>query len=539
MRRLVLLAVTMLPLVPACGGTPSSTDAGNTDAQRETDAAARACFTDPDCDDGIWCNGVESCVEGLCSRTARTCDDGIACTRDFCNENMHACIAQAPDEDGDGFGDATCVDASGTHLGGDCDDGDPNVYPGNPEICDAFDQDCDPTTIGGGDTDHDGAVPIACCNPLPSGGTSCGRDCDDTNPSISQLATEICDTIDNDCDTNVDENVQLESWPDLDGDGYGDASATPDTVCIVPSSRANQGGDCDDHDRLVHASGDEICNGHDDDCDGTVDESSDASCTRGATTGECVSGRCVTVACDASHYDCNDDDSDGCEAALCSGSTTCGSCGRACPMDFETCFGGFCPGAYSTLNMAGFLHDVTGAPVAGATITSIDLCPVVTAVTRADGSYTLGPMLRSPSMVRIEAPGYPTHVQPANTSGDAYGPILTQALLDAWTADPDRAASPAPNRAIFVSVGSFGSVLNDGFLGAPSFALGSNLLGASMGGGVDRTVFFDAVPGRMTIGGSSSDGSGCFTNCSSTLEILLEAGHVTYVGPFFCSTACA
>ncbi|MFO0685499.1 MAG: MopE-related protein [Sandaracinus sp.] len=539
MRRLALaLSAAMLSFVPACGGTPAPADAGHDDATAETDAAARACFSDPDCDDGIWCNGVESCTGGRCTRVARDCDDAIACTRDICNENVHACVSKAADEDGDGFGDVTCLDDAGTPLGGDCDDTDPTIYPGNPEICDAIDQDCDPTTLGGGDTDHDGAVPITCCNPLPGGGTSCGRDCDDTNPSISQLATEICDGIDNDCDTNVDEHVLQESWPDLDGDGYGDRSATPDIVCIVPSSRANQGGDCDDTDRLVHASGLEVCNGHDDDCDGTIDEASDDSCTRGPTTGQCVLGHCVTVACDATHYDCNDDDSDGCEASLCGGSTTCGHCGRACPSGFETCFDGLCPGVNNALQMIGFLHDVTGAPVAGATITSIDVCPVVTATTRADGSYTLGPMYSPPAMVRIEAPGYPTHVQPAHTSGDAFGPILTQALLDAWTADPDRVSSPAPDRAIFVAQGDFWGVLNNGLLGAPSFAMGSDLLGASAGG-ADRTVYFQAVPGRMHVGGSSADGSGCFTSCGPTLQLLLEAGHVTYIGPYSCSTVCA
>ncbi len=39
------------------------------------------------------------------------------------------------DLDGDGFGEGDC--------GSDCDDGDPDVYPGAPEICDGKDSDCD------------------------------------------------------------------------------------------------------------------------------------------------------------------------------------------------------------------------------------------------------------------------------------------------------------------------------------------------------------------------------------------------------------
>lgn len=40
-----------------------------------------------------------------------------------------------PDADGDGFYDQACG-------GDDCDDGDPTVYPGAPELCDGKDNDC-------------------------------------------------------------------------------------------------------------------------------------------------------------------------------------------------------------------------------------------------------------------------------------------------------------------------------------------------------------------------------------------------------------
>lgn len=58
------------------------------------------------------------------------------------------------------------------------------------------------------DMDMDGrgdpALPALACDP-PPGHVAFGDDCDDTDPTISPAANEICDGIDNDCDTLVDE----------------------------------------------------------------------------------------------------------------------------------------------------------------------------------------------------------------------------------------------------------------------------------------------------------------------------------------------
>jgi hypothetical protein len=61
------------------------------------------------------------------------------------------------DNDGDGASDMACG-------GDDCDDNDPNRFPGNVEVCDAanHDEDCDPNTIGSLDADGDGFIDYGC-----------------------------------------------------------------------------------------------------------------------------------------------------------------------------------------------------------------------------------------------------------------------------------------------------------------------------------------------------------------------------------------
>jgi hypothetical protein len=128
------------------------------------------------------------------------------------------------DHDGDGATEAV-----------DCDDDDPERYPGRPELCDGIDNDCDDLVDEGWDSDLDG-WPI------------CGGDCDDEDAQISPSSPELCDGIDNDCDSVVDEDF------DNDNDGW--------TTCE---------GDCDDAHSQTNPDQYEDCDGSDDlDCDGQV-----------------------------------------------------------------------------------------------------------------------------------------------------------------------------------------------------------------------------------------------------------------------------
>ncbi|UCG34061.1 MAG: hypothetical protein JSU68_05380, partial [Phycisphaerales bacterium] len=51
-----------------------------------------------DCDDGLWCNGMETCVAGTCQPgTPPDCSDGLECTVDSCDEENDLCV-NTPDD---------------------------------------------------------------------------------------------------------------------------------------------------------------------------------------------------------------------------------------------------------------------------------------------------------------------------------------------------------------------------------------------------------------------------------------------------------
>ena len=182
----------------------------------------------------------------------------------------------------------------------DCAPDDPDIRPGIDEICDGEDQDCDgeidenaidaePEICDGIDNDCDGEIDedlavtlyedrdgdgygdpgsaVALCDP-DAGLVDNGDDCNDDDETIYPGADELCDEVDNDCDTLIDEDLTSTFFADTDGDGFGDPANTAE-LCAPSSGWLTDSDDCDDGDGSIYPGAPESCNdGIDQDCDG-------------------------------------------------------------------------------------------------------------------------------------------------------------------------------------------------------------------------------------------------------------------------------
>lgn len=98
-----------------------------------------------------------------------------------------------------------------------------------------------------------------------------GLDCAPNDPSSYPDAEEKCDGIDNDCDSNIDDGLPLFTfYLDQDGDGVGGTSTI--AACIQPEGTATVSSDCNENDAAVFPEAEELCDGKDNNCDGTADE---------------------------------------------------------------------------------------------------------------------------------------------------------------------------------------------------------------------------------------------------------------------------
>jgi hypothetical protein len=302
------------------------------------------------CNDGIFCNGTDSCLNGSCSvHSGNPCPgpDGDANCSETCNEQTAACTA--PDPDGSPCSDGSFCDGADSCSGGACSihagnpcpgpDGDANCSEScdeNKHACTAPDPDgsacddglfCDGTdTCAGGNCSQHSAP--AC--PGPDGDSDCSESCSDSaagctgpDPNGSPCDDGIfCNGADF-CQNGACSGHAGSPCPGADGDGNCSESCNENTkACDAPDP---DGSACDDG---------VFCNGADS-CDGGLCGFHPGDPCPGPNG----DGNC-SQSCNEQAKACEGPDPDGSacdDAVFCNGADTCsgGACsvhaGDPCP----------------------------------------------------------------------------------------------------------------------------------------------------------------------------------------------------------------
>jgi hypothetical protein len=305
------------------------------------------CLVDAECDDGAWCNGAETCVDGACQPGTPVCDDGVSCTVDSCNEGSASCdniptdslcddsdvctgvetcdveldcLAGTPLDPDDGVACTidTCDPVTGITNSPDdgyCDDGNPCTIdscdaelgcvhtPGNAGLtCRAAAGDCDVAETCDGvnpvcpadaflpDTNECRASAGICDIPEYCTGISAACPENEIEPAITvcRVAAGVCDVAEN-CDGSSAFCPADLFEPDgtLTGSSCGIGECVSDAVCTSGQETCTP-----------ETPSSELCDGLDNDCDGEVDEDlGTTTCGLGVcehTIDNCVNGEWQT-----------------------------------------------------------------------------------------------------------------------------------------------------------------------------------------------------------------------------------------------------
>jgi hypothetical protein len=218
----------------------------------------QGCTTDAECNDGLFCNGLESCVEGICQNgTPVDCNDNVNCTDDACNEASDVC----------------------DHIpnNANCDDG---VYCNGLETCDASNG-----CLAG--------TPVAClddflfctgdeiCDEATDSCISTGSPCDEGVP-----CNEVNDACEPSSCTNgvCDEGEDCNSCPQdcIGGSGAGSCDACFKGSCDGICNPKKEGSECSDCAPTVSwCCGDGVCEGDEDGGNCAIDCGAPSSCPDG------------------------------------------------------------------------------------------------------------------------------------------------------------------------------------------------------------------------------------------------------------------
>ncbi len=265
----------------------------------DLDGQGDACDDDKDGDGDLASNDCDDFNVDVHSGALETCD-GL-------DNNCNGGIDEGmPDSDLDGLKNCVDKDDDGDEDPDetDCAPLDATISHTSMELCDGIDNNCD-GKVDEGFPDEDGNG-VADCEDIDDDGDGDpdATDCAPSDPEIFHNAIELCDSVDNNCNGQIDE-----SFPDSDNDGLANCMDLDDDNDEIPDLADNcpsvwnqsqgdfdgdgQGDACDDDDDNdgdldetdcapkdpeVNTQAVEVCNGKDDDCDGSVDEENAISC---------------------------------------------------------------------------------------------------------------------------------------------------------------------------------------------------------------------------------------------------------------------
>ncbi len=170
-------------------------------------------------------------------------------------------------------------------------------------------------------------------------------DCDDTTASVSPLASEVCDGVDNDCDDAIDEDLVPVPCPLQAGVCRGSRVSCSDGALANCATAGLYGPDFE----LTEVT----CDGLDNDCDGRADEDCECrpnvdiavdcgtdtgACTRGVrfcqpdgSLSQCIAAAPGRICADGEGCETDGDCADGSECTL-----------ERCEFDADCALGGFC-----------------------------------------------------------------------------------------------------------------------------------------------------------------------------------------------------
>jgi MYXO-CTERM domain-containing protein len=278
------------------------------------------CVTGADCTGGATCNaGRCVCTSAAQCATGYTCsaESPIRFCRPSCSEGQGDCFVAGVRKCGVGVGQC-CVDNNSAT----CTDIVPPT--GTTEVCDGKDNNCNgfvdenlscqgciplPEVCDNKDNDCDGQIDETGAGGLVDIGGPCGSSVGKCTPGTAVCTngtlgcmgatgpfTEVCNGFDDDCDGVVDGMTQACYTGPNGTEGVGTCHGGQQVCTAVAMSNVATWGTCTGQQLPTT----EICNGLDDDCDGTVDDgvvigsmtAGADCCNPKATAGLCGVGQC-------------------------------------------------------------------------------------------------------------------------------------------------------------------------------------------------------------------------------------------------------